>query len=382
MKKIAILGSTGSIGTQTLSVLSENRDEFIVTALCCGGQVKKIEQQIEMFRPQLAVTALEADALKLKKKFSWLDVAWGEEGLIQAVSTDCDMVVNGLMGMKGFRPTYEAILAGKEIAFANKETLVAGGELIMALVKQNDVLFLPVDSEHSAIFQCIQGNQPKEVKRIILTASGGPFLGYGQEQLKKITPTQALKHPKWTMGPKITIDSATMMNKGLEVIEAKWLFDIPETQIDILVHPQSIVHSMVEYKDTAVLAQLGIPDMRVPIAYALHFPLRKPTNLPSLDLAGVSLTFEKPDIITFPAIRLAYEAAARGGMYPAIMNGANEVLVELFLQGIIEFHRIPEIIEDTLMHFDDRYPMTVEGVLEADRDIRAIITKQYGEKNL
>jgi 1-deoxy-D-xylulose-5-phosphate reductoisomerase len=318
--------------------------------------------------------------LQLKQRFPWLETSWGEEGLIQAATSDCDMVVNGLMGIKGLLPTYEAVLAGKDIAFANKETLVAGGEPVMRAVKEKSVRFLPVDSEHSAIFQCLQGEKPSAIKRIILTASGGPFRGYTQEQMKSVTREQALNHPKWTMGPKITIDSATMMNKGLEVIEAKWLFDVPAGRIDILIHPQSIVHSLVEFNDTSVLAQLGLPDMKLPISYALYYPDRMSNSLTPLDLTNMALTFEKPDLKAFPAIRLAYEAAAAGGTYPAVMNGANEVLVDLFLRGKLEFHRIAEIIEDILDQYDDRYPMTVQGILAADEEIRNQITKQYREK--
>lgn len=380
MKKIAILGSTGSIGTQTLSVIEENRDDYIVTALCCGSRVDEMRDQIRRFKPKLAVTAAESDARSIKESFPWLETGWGEEGLIQAATWDCDMVVNGLMGIKGLLPTYEAVLAGKDIAFANKETLVAGGEPVMQAVKAKGVRFLPVDSEHSAIFQCLQGNNPAAIKRVILTASGGPFRGLTKEQLMSVTIEEALNHPKWTMGPKITIDSATMMNKGLEVIEAKWLFNLPASQIDILIHPQSIIHSMVEFADTSVLAQLGLPDMKLPIAYALSYPDRKPNSLEPLDLAGMSLTFEKPDLKTFPAIRLAYEAAAAGGTYPAVLNGANEVLVDLFLKGKIKFHRIAEIIEEILDRYDDSYPMTIQGVLAADQEIRNQIMRQYGEK--
>ena len=270
-------------------------------------------------------------------------------------------------------------MAGKDIAFANKETLVAGGELVMEAVRGKGVNFLPVDSEHSAIFQCMQGNRHDAVKRIILTASGGPFRGWTTEKLKTVTKAQALNHPKWSMGPKITIDSATMMNKGLEVIEAKWLFDLPASQIDILVHPQSIIHSLVEFNDTSVLAQMGLPDMKLPIAYALFYPDRKPNSLTPLDLSGLSLTFEKPDLKSFPAIRLAYEAAASGGTYPAAMNGANEALVELFLQDKLPFYRIWEIIEELLDRYNDSYPLTIQGILAADREIRERITKDYGE---
>lgn len=379
MKKISILGSTGSIGTQTLSVIDENRDDFIVSALSCGTRVDALISQIERYRPMLAVTANEADALLLQKKFPWLETDWGEAGLVHAATIDCDMVVNGLMGIKGLVPTYEAVMAGKDIAFANKETLVAGGEPVMEAVREKGVGFLPVDSEHSAIFQCLQGSAHGAIKRIILTASGGPFRGWTPEQLKTVTKTQALNHPKWNMGPKITIDSATMMNKGLEVIEAKWLFDLPVSQIDILVHPQSIIHSLVEFNDTSVLAQMGLPDMKLPIAYALFYPDRKPNSLTPLDLNGLALTFEKPDLKSFPAIRLAYEAAASGGTYPAAMNGANEALVDLFLQDKIPFCRIWEIIEELLDGYDDSYPLTIEGILAADREIRERIIKDYGE---
>jgi len=381
MKKISILGSTGSIGTQTLSVIDDNRDDFLVSALSCGTRVDDMIAQIERYRPGLAVTANEDDAQRIQKIFPELQTAWGEAGLVQAATCDCDMVVNGLMGIKGLVPTYEAVMAGKDIAFANKETLVAGGEPVMEAVRQKGVGFVPVDSEHSAIFQCLQGNSHGAVKRIILTASGGPFRGWTSEQLKSVTKAQALNHPKWSMGPKITIDSATMMNKGLEVIEAKWLFDLPASQIDILVHPQSIIHSMVEFVDTSVLAQMGLPDMKLPIAYALSYPDRRPNNLQPLDLSGFALTFEKPDLGTFPAIRLAYEAAAAGGTYPAAMNGANEALVEMFLQGKIPFHRIWEILEDILDGYDDCYPMTIQGILAADDEIRNQIRRDYGENN-
>jgi 1-deoxy-D-xylulose-5-phosphate reductoisomerase len=379
MKKISILGSTGSIGTQTLEVIDENRDDFIVSALSCGTRVDDLCSQIERYRPSLAVTANETDALSIQRKYPWLQVEWGENGLILASTGDCDMVVNGLMGIKGLVPTYEAIMAGKDIAFANKETLVAGGEPVMEAVRKKGVRLLPVDSEHSAIFQCLEGNRHEAVKRIVLTASGGPFRGYTPAQLKTVTKAQALNHPKWSMGPKITIDSATMMNKGLEVIEAKWLFDLPASRIDILVHPQSIIHSMVEYNDTSVLAQMGLPDMKLPIAYALSYPERKPNKLTPLDLTGLSLTFEKPDLETFPAIRLAYEAASAGGTYPAVMNGANEALVELFLQDKIPFHQIWEITEDILDRYDDCYPNTIQGILAADLAIRNQILRDYGE---
>ncbi|MBR5229278.1 MAG: 1-deoxy-D-xylulose-5-phosphate reductoisomerase, partial [Firmicutes bacterium] len=286
MKKITILGSTGSIGTQSLEVIRNNPDRFRVEALTCGSNADLMAEQIREFRPVFAVTASEEDALRLAKEFPYVEFAWGREGLVAAATGDCDMVLNSLMGMRGLEPTYHAIKAGKDIALANKETLVAGGQLVMDAVARYGVKMLPVDSEHSAIFQCLEGNEGRPVKKILLTASGGPFRGYSLEELEKVTLEQALKHPKWTMGAKITIDSATMMNKGLEVIEAKWLFGVEADDIQILVHPQSIVHSAVEFMDTSVIAQLGVPDMKIPISLALGYPDRLTSSDASLDFFG------------------------------------------------------------------------------------------------
>lgn len=377
MKKIALLGSTGSIGTQTLDVISAHPGEFQVTALCAGTRIEELAAQIQVFRPALAVTADERGAMALRGRFPGTEVLWGPDGLKAAVTGNCDMVVNGLMGIKGLTPTYEAVLAGRDIAFANKETLVAGGAAVMEAVRSKGVRLLPVDSEHSAIFQCLQGYPGVPLKRLILTASGGPFRGWSREQLAGATLAQALAHPRWKMGPKITVDSATMMNKGLEVIEASWLFDVPPGQIDILVHPQSIVHSMVEFPDTSVLAQLGLPDMKLPIAYALFYPDRKPNKLEPLDLTGMSLTFEAPDLELFPAIGLAYQAAARGGVYPAVLNAANEVIADGFLRQKIPFDRIAPLIEETLSAWDESLPPTIEGVLEADRRTRIRLEEKY-----
>ena len=272
MKRISILGSTGSIGTQCLDVISGNRDRFSVAALSCSKSIELLCRQIEEFSPVAVCVAEEADAAELSKKYSGIEFFHGDEGLRAiAAMEDCDMVVNSLMGMRGLEPTMAAIEAGKDIAFANKETLVVGGQLVMDAVKRRGVKLLPVDSEHSAVFQCIQGSAGNEIRKLILTASGGPFRGYSAEQLKSVTLEQALAHPNWSMGKKITVDSATMMNKGLEVIEAKWLFDIPAEKIQIVVHPQSILHSAVEYCDGSVIGQMGLPDMRVPIAYALSY---------------------------------------------------------------------------------------------------------------
>lgn len=373
MKRLAVLGSTGSIGTQTLDIIRRNPDRFKAEALCCGTRVAELEEQIKEFKPRLAVVAGEKDALELQKKFPKLEVLCGNEGLIAAAECGADMVVNSLMGIKGMMPTYHAIKAGCEIALANKETLVAGGELIMQAVKDEGVSLLPIDSEHSAIFQCLQGNGNNKIKRIILTASGGPFRGYTPEQLKTVTLQQALAHPRWNMGKKITIDSATLMNKGLEVIEAKWLFDVSLDQIQVVVHPQSVIHSAVEFEDTSVIAQMGLADMRVPISYAINYPDRCVNEFESLDLFDLAqMTFEKPDMETFKCIRLAYESSERGGLYPTVMNGANEALVQQFLEGNIEFTDIPDTLEKVLESFDGRGTMSLEGILEADKDAREV----------
>ena len=369
MKKIALLGSTGSIGTQALDIIERNPDRFSVEALVCGSRVDDLCAQIEKFRPSLAAVAEEKDAKKLKERFPDLDVCWGEEGLITAATCDCDIVFNSLMGMRGLAPTYEAILAGKTIALANKETLVAGGDLIMKTAAEKGVSILPVDSEHSAIFQCIQGNEGNPVKRIILTASGGPFRGYTRKQLEEVTLEQALKHPRWNMGQKITIDSATLMNKGLEVIEAKWLFDVRPDQIQVVVHPQSIVHSGVEFEDTSVLTQMGLPDMRIPISYALEYPKRCVNDFESLDFftEASQLTFEKPDMETFKCIGFAYRALEEGGTLAAAMNGANEVLVQQFLEKKIRFTDIQDTLEKIMDTHENSHDMSIGNILEADR---------------
>ncbi len=372
MKKVAILGSTGSIGTQALDVIRTNREQFEVTALTCGKNIDRLSEQIDEFSPKLAVTADAEDAAALAKRHPGLEIMYGEEGLIAAAEDESEILLNSLMGMRGLVPTYRAIKAGKDIALANKETLVAGGELIMDAVKGTGVKLLPVDSEHSAIFQCLEGNRGQKVKRILLTASGGPFRGFSREQLAEVTLEQALRHPKWTMGKKITIDSATMMNKGLEVIEARWLFDVPLSDIQILVHPQSIVHSAVEFEDTSVIAQLGLPDMRIPISVALGYPQRIPYEGRGLDFfkEGASLTFEKPDTAVFGCIKLAYEASEAGGSYPVVMNAANEVLVEQFLQGKIRFVDIEKNIEKILELHTPSYNLGLNDIIEIDQKIR------------
>ena len=374
MKKITVLGSTGSIGTQSLEVIKAHPDRFRVEALTCGKNKKKLEEQIEKFRPAFAVTEREEDAHDLMRKFPRTEFSWGEKGLIEAAEGGCDMVLNALMGMRGLAPTYAAIQAGKDIALANKETLVAGGELVMDAAAKAGVKLLPVDSEHSAIFQCLEGNQNRPVKKILLTASGGPFRGYTKEQLENVTLAQALKHPKWKMGAKITIDSATMMNKGLEVIEARWLFDVEAEKIQILVHPQSIVHSAVEFMDNSLIAQLGVPDMRIPISLALGYPDRLKNGERDLDLfgEGSNLTFEKPNPEVFGCISLAYEAIARGGSCPAVMNAANEVLVAAFLEEKIRFVDIEKTLACILDAHKTAYNLDLEGILEIDKETRKL----------
>ena len=373
MKKITILGSTGSIGTQTLEVIAANPDRFCVTALTCGRNTALLAKQIAVFRPRLAVTERREDALALAAQFPQVTFLHGREGLIEAATADCDMVVNALMGMRGLEPTYHAILAGRDIALANKETLVAGGRLVMETVSEKGVRLLPVDSEHSAIFQCLEGNRHRPIKKILLTASGGPFRGFSREELEHVTPAQALKHPNWSMGAKITIDSATMMNKGLEVIEAKWLFDVPAARIQVLVHPQSILHSAVEFADNSVIGQMGVPDMRIPISLALGYPERLENPDAPLDFfgAGSCLTFEKPDLETFTCLGLAYAALQTGGSCPLVLNAANEVLVDAFLQEKIGFLDIPRKLSLILSRHSAAERLDLEGILEIDRQTRA-----------
>ncbi len=371
-KKITILGSTGSIGTQTLEVIAANPDRFCVTALTCGRNTALLAKQIAAFCPQLAVTERREDALALAAQFPQVTFLHGREGLIAAATADCDMVMNALMGMRGLEPTYYAILAGKDIALANKETLVAGGQLIMEAAAKSGVQLLPVDSEHSAIFQCLEGNRNRPIKKILLTASGGPFRGFSREQLAHVTLAQALRHPNWHMGAKITIDSATMMNKGLEVIEARWLFDVPAEQIQVLVHPQSILHSAVEFADNSVIGQMGVPDMRIPISLALGYPERLANPDAPLDFfgAGSCLTFAQPDMDTFRCLALAYDAIQTGGSCPLVLNAANEVLVDAFLHEAVRFTDIPQKLEQLLSRHTPTYHLDLEGILELDRQTR------------
>ena len=373
MKFLVILGSTGSIGTQALEVAQQAGYE--VLALAAARQVDKLEEQIRAFRPAYAAMYDESAAADLRVRVADLPVKVlaGMEGLCTLASLpEADMVLNSVVGMVGLRPTLAAIEAGKDVALANKETLVAGGAFVMDAVAKAGVRLLPVDSEHSAIFQCLQGCPPSEraLKRLILTASGGPFFGRTREQLKNVTLADALKHPNWSMGQKITVDSATMMNKGLELIEARWLFDMPPEKIDVVVHRESIVHSLVEYDDNAVVAQLGVPDMRVPIQYALTYPARLPSPVKQLRLEDwATLTFAAPDDEAFPTVNMARRVLAQGGLYPAALNAANEVAVGAFIAGGIGFLDIMRLAGRVL---DEPLPVptSVDDVFAIDEQVR------------
>ena len=369
MRKISILGSTGSIGTQTLEVV-ENLKDIKVMAITGNSNIKLLEEQARKYQPALVAVMDETNAEALKENLADMDirVVSGMDGLVEAaIYEGVDTVVTSVVGNVGLKPTFEAIRAGKNIALANKETLVSAGQLVMDLAKKHNIKIYPVDSEHSAIFQSLQGNEGNKIERILLTASGGPFRGKKREELMNVTAVDALKHPNWSMGAKITIDSATLMNKGLEVMEAKWLFDVDVDQIEVLVHPQSIVHSAVEYEDGAIVAQLGEPDMRVPIQYALTYPKRVKSPFPRVDFAQRNnLTFDQPDMETFKCLSLAYRALKTGGTLPAVLNGANEVAVARFLKGDIGFLDIPELIEQTMDAYTVKYEYTLEDLLEAD----------------
>ncbi|HHV32566.1 1-deoxy-D-xylulose-5-phosphate reductoisomerase [Caproiciproducens sp. LBM24188] len=378
---ISILGSTGSIGTQTLDIVRHLN--LSVCALAANANVKLLENQIREFKPQLvAVFNLNA-AKSLKQSVADLPVkvVQGMDGLCEVASvSSADVVVNSVVGMVGLKPTLAAIQANKDVALANKETLVAGGALVMKAAKENSVKILPVDSEHSAVFQCLQGcPEKKALKRLILTASGGPFFGWKREQLQTVTPEQALKHPNWNMGAKITIDSATMMNKGLEIMEARWLFDVPPSQIDVVVHRESVVHSMIEYQDHSVIAQMGVPDMRIPIQYALTWPERVPSPVKQLSLTDYkTLTFYEPDDETFECLRVCKEAISRGGLAPAAANGANEVAVQLFLNGKIRFTEIGSLVRRAMENQPDDLLTSVDDILKADAAAREYVLRLAG----
>jgi 1-deoxy-D-xylulose-5-phosphate reductoisomerase len=373
MKRLSILGSTGSIGVSTLEIVAAHPDRFRVVALTAGSNLELLLQQIAMFRPALVTVLAEGHAQELQQRLGGLPhaprVVAGVAGLIEAAThPDADMVVAAIVGAAGLVPTVAAIRAGKSIALANKETLVTAGRLVMEAVRKAGVVLYPVDSEHSALFQSLEGHRQEDVRRLILTASGGPFLDLSLNRLPDVTVSDALRHPNWSMGQKITIDSATMMNKGLEVIEARWLFDIPVERISVNIHPQSIIHSMVEYVDGAVMAQLGTPDMKAPIAYALSYPERITTGVRPLDLTTLSgLTFFSPEHERFPALSLAYRAMADGESMPAVMNAANEVAVEAFLRGCIPFTSIASTIERIMDCHQPHQLTTIEEVLFVDR---------------
>lgn len=375
MRSVALLGSTGSIGTQALEVARQHK--LKITALAAHSSVEQLEQQAREFSPLCVCAYNEACYGDLKQRLADTNirVLSGMDGLCQiAQQKEAEIFLNSVVGMVGLLPTLTAIEAGKSIALANKETLVAGGELVMEAARRRQVPIYPVDSEHSAIFQCLQGNQRSQLRKIILTASGGPFFGKTRAELEHVTIAQALNHPNWSMGSKITIDSATLMNKGLEFIEAKWLFDLRPDQIEIVVHRQSVVHSAVEYQDYSVIAQLGVPDMKIPIQYALLYPDRMPCPTKPLSLTDYgTLTFAKPDLETFDCLRTCIDAIAKGGAYPCIANGANEAAVAHFLAGEIPFLRIGELVAAAVAHFPPMQLSSYEDVIQADAQARAFV---------
>jgi len=370
MKKLSILGSTGSIGVSTLEIVAAHPDRFQVIALTAGKNLELLASQIRQFSPRIAAVASEADVPRLKELCDGLkvEILGGVQGLVTAATADeTEMVVAAIVGAAGLVPTAAAIRAGKDIALANKETLVTAGHIFMEMVDAEGVKLYPVDSEHSAVFQSMEGHRRQDISRIILTASGGPFLNTAMEQLAGVTVHDALNHPNWSMGRKITIDSATMMNKGLEVIEAHWLFNTPMEKIAVNIHPQSIIHSMVEYVDGCVMAQLGMPDMKAPIAYALSYPERITSGIKPLDLTELNgLTFFKPDLEKFRCLALAYQSITAGQSMPAVMNAANEIAVEAFLDGRIPFMQISRVIESTMQAHPAHKISSIEEVLEAD----------------
>ena len=383
MKNISILGVTGSIGTQALDVLRFHKDKFKLVAISAYKNIDLTLDIIEEFKPRVVAINDKASFEKLKNIKGTLDydfeLLYGMEGLIKvATLKEVHTVLTSVVGMIGLKPTLEAIKYKKDIALANKETLVVAGELVMNEAKKYGIKILPVDSEHSAIFQCLQGNDLKSVDKIIITASGGPFRGYSKKQLENVTLNQALNHPKWSMGKKITIDSSTLMNKGLEVIEAHWLFDCDYENIEVVVHPQSIIHSMVQYKDGAVIAQLGVTDMKLPIQYALNYPLRDNNISEKLDFYKINeLNFYKPDTEVFRCLKLAYKAGKMGGLMPTILNGANEVCVDLFLNEKIKYLDIPTIVEECMEVFKNDMEVSLRNIIDLDKSVREYIMNKY-----
>jgi 1-deoxy-D-xylulose-5-phosphate reductoisomerase len=375
MKRISVLGSTGSIGVTTLSVVARFPERFEVVGLAAGHNVARLREQIERFRPQVVSVAGIEDAERLREAVPWFEgeIGWGREGLLQVAAAPAELVVSALVGAVGLLPTLAALEQGRDVALANKEVLVMAGELVTRTAREHGARLFPTDSEHNAIFQALQGQRREAVRRIILTASGGPFRERTTTELHRVTRDEALRHPVWKMGNKITIDSATLMNKGLEVIEARWLFDLAPEQIDVVIHPQSIVHSMVEFCDGSVLAQLGIPDMAIPISYVLGYPERLDMgHLPGLDLARAGgLTFEPPDPERFPCLELAYRALRAGGTMPAVLNGANEVLVDEFLAGRLGFMDIPRVLRLVMENHEPGPARDLDALLAADRWARS-----------
>ena len=371
MKTLVILGSTGSIGTNTLDIVERFPDEFRVAGLSAATNDEKLEEQIRRFKPRMVALSNESAAARLRQRCADLpvEILSGTEGVAQVASiSEAEMVISAIVGGAGLVPTLAAIRANKHIALANKEPMVMAGKLMQEEARKHGVRIFPVDSEHSAIFQSLEGHRLEDVRRLILTASGGALWTLTKEELQDVTPERALQHPNWKMGAKITIDSATLMNKGLEVVEARWLFDIPESRIDVLIHRESIIHSLVEYHDRSMIAQLGLPDMRTPISYAMRYPERMPLDLPSLDLTEIGkLTFCKPDHDRFPCLGLGYESLRVGGTMPATMNAANEVAVEAFLNGGIRFIDIAEIIRSTMEAHQPREVESLDDALETDR---------------
>ena len=376
-KNISILGSTGSIGTQTLQIAEEYSNKINVVALSANSNISLLEEQSRKFNPEMVCVTNESKAAELKIKLADtnIKVVSGKKGLIEcATAKNADTVVTAVVGISGLEPTIEAIKAKKDIALANKETLVTGGHIVTKLARQNGVKILPVDSEHSAIFQSLMGNEKRAIKKILLTASGGPFIGKKRNELENIKPADALKHPNWNMGAKVTIDSSTLVNKGLEVIEAKWLFDVDIDNIEVLVHRQSIVHSMIEYVDNGVIAQLGTPDMRLPIQFALTYPNRLPMRENEIDFAKIGqLTFEKPDTETFFALEVAKKAGREDGILPTIFNSADEMAVELFLEGKMKYTQISDAISYAVSTVKNIENPTLEQIFEADKEAREIV---------
>lgn len=381
MKKIVVLGSTGSVGTQALDIIKES-GRYEVVGLICHSQIELMIEQAHVFKPKYVAVYDETQYLPLKEalKGTGIEVFSGVEGSITVCTMpEADVVITAIVGNAGLIPTVKSIEAGKQIALANKETLVTAGQLIMPLAKKHGVSILPVDSEHSAIFQCLNGESRHSIDRILLTASGGAFRNAKKEEIAAKKAVEALKHPNWSMGQKITIDSATLMNKGLEFIEAKWLFDVTPEQIEVVVHPQSIIHSMVQFDDGVVMAQMGVPDMRLPIIYALDYPNRYPNKVSKLNFEQMAaLTFEKPDMNRFPCLGLAVEAIKQGGIMPTVLNAANEVLVDAYLKDKIGFYDISGGVEKALFHYENIIKPTLEDIVNVDNDVRKMVRKNLG----